>query len=95
MKYKPAINIYGVDSFFKYGVESVLADIPLRMPLEPGQAIPQIDIWIISQKCLTDVLPFVNRPKPKTPSIVFVLNAANVCYKVPLPTGAFACSIWI
>ncbi|MBC3249720.1 hypothetical protein BFS14_10770 [Serratia fonticola] len=71
MKYKPAINIYGVDSFFKYGVESVLADIPLRMPLELGQAIPQIDIWIISQKCLTDVLPFVNRPKPKTPSIVF------------------------
>ncbi|MFV9063886.1 LuxR C-terminal-related transcriptional regulator [Serratia fonticola] len=71
MKYKPVINIYGVDSFFKYGVESVLADIPLRMPLEPGQKIPQIDIWIISQKCLTNVLPFVNRSAPKRPCIVF------------------------
>jgi DNA-binding CsgD family transcriptional regulator len=71
MKYRPAINIYGADSFFKYGVESVLANIPLLMPLEPEQAIPQIDIWVISQKCLTDMLPFVNRPTPKTPNIVF------------------------
>ncbi|MGF6193332.1 helix-turn-helix transcriptional regulator, partial [Serratia sp. 2723] len=71
MKYKPAFNIYGVDSFFKYGVEGVLADTPLCMPLESGQTIPQIDIWIISQKCLTDVLPFVNRAAPWRPCIVF------------------------
>ena len=71
MEYKPTITIYGVDSFFKYGVESLLADIALLMPLEPGQVIPQVDIWVISQKCLTDVLPFVNRPAPRIPSIVF------------------------
>lgn len=71
MKYMPTINIYGVDSFFKHGIESVLADIPIRLPLEQMQGIPQIDIWVISQKCLTDVLPFVNRPAPRIPSIVF------------------------
>ena len=71
MKYMPTINIYGVDSFFKHGIESILADIQLRMPFEQKQVIPQIDIWIISQKCLTDVLPFVNRPAPRVPSIVF------------------------
>ncbi|HGM5490412.1 TPA: helix-turn-helix transcriptional regulator [Serratia fonticola] len=71
MKYKPAINIYGIDSFFKLGVERALADISLSISVEQQQAMPQFDIWIISQKCLTDVLPFVNRPAPRIPSIVF------------------------
>lgn len=71
MKYKPEINIYGIDSFFKCGIESVLNDIPLNMPVRNGLLIPKIDIWIISQKSLTDVLPFVKRPTPTIPSMVF------------------------
>jgi DNA-binding CsgD family transcriptional regulator len=83
MKYKPGINIYGVDSFFKHGVESVLADIPLRTPLESGQTIPQIDIWVISQKCLTDVLPFVKRPAPRRPCIVFCSERCQRLLQAP------------
>lgn len=71
MNNNPAVITHSVDSFFKYGIESVLADISLEIPSEQRLVIPQVDIWVISQKSLTDVLPFVNRADPKIPSIVF------------------------
>lgn len=65
------INKYGADSFFIRGVEAALLEMGANLPHQRGDKTIQVNIWVISQKNLTDILPFVNRPDPKVPSIVF------------------------